>query len=80
MRKLGFEVFGGKNAPYIWCRTLNNMPSWEFFDLLLHQCQIVCTPGVGFGAAGEGYVRFSAFSPQEACLEALERISHSLNK
>ena len=74
LRELGFEVYGGTNSPYIWCRTPQNMSSWEFFDHLLSTCQIVCTPGVGFGASGEGYVRFSAFSHREDCLEALERM------
>jgi LL-diaminopimelate aminotransferase len=71
---LGYEVYGGENAPYIWCRTPNKMASWEFFDLLLNQCQVVCTPGSGFGPAGEGYVRFSAFSPRKDCEEALIRM------
>ncbi len=71
---LGYEVYGGENAPYIWCRTPNKMDSWAFFDLLLNQCQVVCTPGSGFGPAGEGYVRFSAFSPRKACEEALIRM------
>lgn len=78
LKDLGYDVFGGKNSPYIWCRTLNDMPSWEFFDLLLNQCQIVCTPGVGFGASGEGFVRLSAFSKREDCIEALERIKTNL--
>lgn len=71
---LGYEVFGGKNAPYIWCKTPNGMGSWEFFDLLLQQCQIVCTPGVGFGDAGQGFVRFSAFSDRKDVEEALKRM------
>ena len=74
LRNIGYEVHGGKNAPYIWCRTPNNMSSWAFFDLLLNECQVVCTPGVGFGPAGEGYVRFSAFSNRKDCEEALKRI------
>lgn len=74
LRNMGYEVYGGKNAPYIWCRTPNNMSSWTFFDLLLNKCQVVCTPGVGFGPAGEGYVRFSAFSNRKDCEEALKRI------
>lgn len=74
LRNIGYEVYGGKNAPYIWCRTPNNMSSWTFFDLLLNKCQVVCTPGVGFGPAGEGYVRFSAFSNRKDCEEALKRI------
>ena len=75
LRSMGYEAFGGKNSPYIWCRTPRNMSSWEFFDLLLDHCQVVCTPGVGFGASGEGYVRFSAFSHREDCEEALKRMS-----
>ena len=71
---LGYEVYGGENAPYIWCKTPNKMASWDFFDLLLNQCQVVCTPGSGFGPAGEGYVRFSAFSPRKDCEEALIRM------
>lgn len=71
---LGYEVYGGENAPYIWCRTPNKMDSWAFFDLLLNQCQVVCTPGSGFGPTGEGYVRFSAFSPRKDCEEALIRM------
>lgn len=78
LRQLGYEVYGGTNAPYIWCRTPDNMPSWEFFDLMLHRYQVVCTPGVGFGASGEGYVRFSAFSKREDCIEALQRIKNTI--
>lgn len=74
LRALGYEVYGGKNAPYIWCRVPEGYTSWSYFDRLLSRCQIVCTPGVGFGPAGEGYVRFSAFSPREVCEEALERM------
>ena len=75
LRGLGFEVYGGKNAPYIWCRTPHGTGSWAFFDHLLNDCRVVCTPGVGFGASGEGYVRFSAFSKREDCIEALQRIT-----
>ena len=75
LRAKGLEVYGGKNAPYIWCRTPEGMSSWAFFDHLLKDCQVVCTPGVGFGASGEGYVRFSAFSKREDCIEALKRIN-----
>ena len=71
----GYEVFGGVNAPYIWCRVPEGHTSWSYFDYLLENSQVVCTPGVGFGPAGEGYVRFSAFSRQEDCIEALERIA-----
>ena len=75
LRSLGYEVYGGKNAPYIWCRTPDGMGSWQFFDYLLEQCQVVCVPGVGFGRSGEGFVRFSAFSDRDECKEAIERIN-----
>lgn len=74
LQALDYEVFGGKNAPYIWCRVPQGYTSWSFFDLLLDRCQVVCTPGAGFGPSGEGYVRFSAFSAREDCLEALKRM------
>jgi LL-diaminopimelate aminotransferase len=70
----GFEVFGGENAPYIWVKTKNRMKSWEFFDKLLNDANVVGTPGSGFGPAGEGYFRFSAFADRENVLEAMERI------
>lgn len=75
LRSLGYEVYGGKNAPYIWCRTPDGMGSWQFFDYLLEQCQVVCVPGVGFGRSGEGFVRFSAFSNRDECKEAIERLN-----
>ena len=74
LRALGYDVYGGENAPYIWCKTPEKTGSWEFFDLLLNQCQIICTPGVGFGDSGEGFVRFSAFSKREDVEEALKRM------
>ena len=74
LQAMGYEVYGGKNAPYIWCRVPQGFTSWSFFDHLLNTCQIVCTPGAGFGPAGEGYVRFSAFSNRKDCEEALERM------
>jgi len=74
LRKMGYEVFGGKNAPYIWCRVPQGYDSWSFFDHLLNTCQIVCTPGVGFGDVGQGFVRFSAFSNRKEVEEALKRM------
>lgn len=74
LRALGYTVYGGVHAPYIWCRVPAGYTSWSFFNHLLNTCQIVCTPGVGFGASGEGYVRFSAFSRREDCEEALIRM------
>lgn len=70
----GFKVFGGENAPYIWVKTRNGMKSWEFFDNLLNELNVVGTPGSGFGPSGEGYFRFSAFADRENVLEAMQRI------
>ncbi|MFV0269156.1 MAG: LL-diaminopimelate aminotransferase, partial [Draconibacterium sp.] len=70
----GYEVFGGENAPYIWVRTKNGMKSWEFFDKVLTEANVVGTPGSGFGPSGEGYFRFSAFADRENVLEAMDRI------
>lgn len=75
LQDIGYEVYGGIDSPYIWCRAPHGWDSWTFFDHLLQHCQVVCTPGVGFGASGEGYVRFSAFSKPDVCAEALGRIS-----
>ena len=71
---LGYTVYGGVDAPYIWCRTPRSMTSWEFFDLLLERSQIVTLPGHGFGPSGEGYVRFSCFPHREQILEGLSRL------
>ncbi len=78
LQTMGYEVYGGDNAPYIWCRSPHGWDSWSFFDHLLRQCQVLCTPGVGFGPSGEGYVRFSAFSKSEDCLEALQRMKEQI--
>ena len=74
LRELGYEVYGGVHAPYIWCRVPKGYTSWSFFDHLLNDGQIVCTPGAGFGVSGEGYVRFSAFSNRKDVIEALKRM------
>lgn len=74
LRKAGFEVFGGENAPYVWLKTPDGMDSWTFFDLLLKECQVAGTPGSGFGPAGEGYFRLTAFNTRENTSEALRRI------
>ena len=76
LRALGYEVSGGVNAPYIWCRVPKGYDSWSFFEYLLHTCQVVCTPGAGFGPSGEGYIRFSAFSDRHDCEMALERMKN----
>lgn len=73
---LGYTVFGGINAPYVWVKTKNNLTSWEFFDLLLNQANVVGTPGSGFGPSGEGYFRFSAFADRENVLKAMERLKN----
>jgi LL-diaminopimelate aminotransferase len=75
----GFEVFGGVNAPYVWIKTPGEMTSWEFFDQLLEQSHIVGTPGSGFGSAGEGYFRLSAFNSVENTKTAIERIQKSVS-
>lgn len=74
LTEAGFTVYGGENAPYIWIKTKNNTKSWDFFDQLLTGVNVVGTPGSGFGPAGEGYFRFSAFADRESVLEAMERI------
>ncbi len=72
--KIGIWYCGGKNAPYIWLKCPNNMGSWDFFDYLLKEIQVVGTPGEGFGACGEGYFRFSTFGSPEDTKEAAERL------
>ena len=70
----GFTVYGGVNSPYIWLKTPDGMGSWQFFDELLSRAQVVGTPGAGFGAAGEGYLRLTAFNTPENTQRAVERI------
>ena len=70
----GLAVYGGVNAPYLWVRTPNDMPSWAFFDLLLKKACVVTTPGAGFGPSGEGYIRITAFGDADATKEAVQRI------
>ena len=71
----GISVYGGVNAPYVWVKTPNGLSSWDFFDKLLQSCNVVGTPGSGFGAAGEGYFRISAFNSRENVEEAMKRIT-----
>lgn len=75
LESVGFEVFGGINAPYVWVKTPAGLTSWDFFDKLLINCNVVGTPGSGFGAAGEGYFRISAFNSRDNVLEAMKRIT-----
>jgi LL-diaminopimelate aminotransferase len=72
--EIGYTVYGGINAPYIWLKTPECAGSWEFFDKLLNEAHVVTTPGAGFGASGEGFIRLTAFGHPESVKEALERI------
>ena len=74
LKDAGYTVFGGVNAPYIWLKTPDKMPSWDFFDFLLKNANVVGTPGSGFGPSGEGYFRLTAFGSHENTLKAIERI------
>jgi len=76
--KMGLQVYGGVNAPYIWLKTPGGMDSWSFFDKLLNEANVVGTPGVGFGPNGEGYFRLTAFNSRENTTEAVERIKNCL--
>ena len=71
---MGYRVFGGTDAPYLWLQTPEGMSSWDFFDFLLSEAHIVGTPGVGFGQCGEGYFRLTAFGRREDCEQAMERM------
>lgn len=72
MTSLGYDCVGGENSPYVWID--GKMGSWEFFDMLLREAAVVCTPGAGFGACGEGFIRISAFNSLENVQEAMERL------
>ena len=74
LKACGLEVYGAANSPYVWLKTPDNMGSWDFFDLLLNELQVVGTPGEGFGPAGEGYFRLTAFGTTENTEKAVERI------
>ena len=74
LEKAGYTVYGGINAPYIWLKVPDGLTSWEFFDKLLEEKNIVGTPGSGFGPSGEGYFRLTAFGSRESTIEAMERI------
>ena len=76
LEKAGFTTYGGVNSPYIWLQVPKNMTSWEFFDKLLEEVNIVGTPGSGFGPHGEGYFRLTAFGTKENSIEAIKRIEN----
>ena len=78
LESFGLKVFGGQNAPYIWVRTPGDTDSWSFFDRLLREAQVVTTPGAGFGAAGEGYIRITAFGTHKSSIEAMDRVKKCL--
>ena len=77
--KLGINVYGGENAPYLWLKTPEGLSSWDFFDQMLYEANVVVTPGIGFGPSGEGYVRLTAFGHRENCSEAMKRIKQWMN-
>lgn len=75
LTEIGYTVYGGVNAPYIWLKTPEGLDSWGFFDRLLSEANVVGTPGAGFGPSGEGYFRLTAFAQTDQVKEALERIA-----
>lgn len=75
----GLEVYGADNSPYVWCRTPNGASSWDFFNRLLEEANVITTPGAGFGPAGEGYIRLTAFGDADDTREAVERIKRMLD-
>lgn len=78
VKALGFDCVGGDNSPYVWVNVKGD--SWEFFDRLLNEAQVVTTPGAGFGSCGQGYIRISAFNNREKVIEAMARIAKALSK
>lgn len=80
LTKIGLTCYGGVDSPYIWVKTPANISSWQFFDMLLEKCQIVCTPGCGFGPAGEGYVRLTAFGSRANTVQAIARMTERLGR
>lgn len=80
MEKLGISYTGGKNSPYIWITCPNGMSSWDFFDFLLENANVVATPGEGFGECGKGCMRFTSFSDHESTIEAMNRFANAINK
>jgi LL-diaminopimelate aminotransferase len=79
LESLGITVYGGVNAPYVWLKTPNDMPSWDFFNVLLEQAHVVGTPGAGFGPSGEGYFRLSAFGSKASVEKAMGSIRDNLS-
>ena len=80
LTKFGMKVYGGENAPYLWVKTPDGTGSWKFFEQMLYGAQVVCTPGLGFGPSGEGFVRLTSFGDRDSCLKALQRIGEWMNR
>lgn len=78
LNDIGLTTYGGVNAPYIWAKTCNGLDSWEFFDKLMAEASVICTPGSGFGVRGEGYFRLSAFGERENVKKAIKSIKENL--
>ncbi len=78
LESAGLTVYGAVNSPYVWCKTPDGMGSWDFFNKLLEEANVITTPGAGFGPAGEGYIRLTAFGEADATREAVERIKRVL--
>jgi LL-diaminopimelate aminotransferase len=76
LQKMGFKVYGGVNAPYVWINSGRGIKSWDLFDKLLNEAHVVGTPGSGFGPSGEGYFRFSSFATHESVVKALDRLKN----
>ena len=76
LEEAGYTVYGGTNSPYVWLKLPDGMKSWDFFDKLLSEANVVGTPGVGFGPSGEGYFRLTGFGTKENTKEAIERIKN----
>ena len=75
LKSAGLTVYGGVNAPYIWIKTPNGADSWSFFDKLLHEANVVTTPGAGFGPEGEGFIRLTGFGDAEQTKLAVQRVT-----
>ena len=80
VKSAGFKAFGGEYSPYVWLQIPEGFTSWSFFDELLEKCNVVGTPGSGFGKMGEGYLRLTGFGSRERTLEAVERIKKFFSK
>ncbi len=80
LRKAGFEVYGGVDSPYVWVKYPDAADSWELFDMLLEKAHISCTPGVGFGSLGQGYIRFTGFNTLEKTREAMRRLEDVISQ